>query len=1217
MRYEENGVFDRMTADAQNAGASVDRSLSGAFTTVQGSATNMVQVTKRQLETIFKETSVGAEREFNIAHERMRQLISASLSVPRNAAGSLDLDVPGLQRAADAQQARATAAQEAAIAIRRAAEAEGDYSSQARLTIAAADALSKEERDLAAAKRDHAEATMQLQAQLNQEASATTHVTGVMRGMASANDNGSRSAGAHRAAMMNLGQQFQDATIQAQMGTSALTIFTQQGSQAAFAMAGLGGRIGAAATVLAGPWGAALFAGTALLGPFISGLFDAGTEADRSAAKIDNMADALDRLNAAQGRVTMLQLGYAQADVFQKEGTVNRLVGMRPRIANNVGLAGGIGAYDQSIEKARDELTAAQDLLKVSKMRAEVQARAEAADKSAEAAKKQAKEDERAAKAADRAARAAERHANSLQEFGKKSAETIQRTTEQFDRQPTAIDKAAQAIRGLDAVMADLAKRRPIGFAKMVEEAEAAKSVVVDSLLRPIEDMERSSERRLKVQDLLAQGRETEAAALQNVWSIEDKLGSEEELRAKVQDLIADGRKDEAAAFERLLAMYPGMKRQAAELAEVEAQRTREAERQKALFDAQLNVIETARGSLTDLLSGRDTDFVGSIKQALKDLQGARLADQLFGDTFAEIEDQLRQRSPLGKATSRLTDSVGTAGASLDQLATAVEGATKRIGSAGVDGAVAASRIDGNEVTVAGTRPGAAPVGTKNPTDLTKLTIQQLAEKTAHATVDPLLAGFDDIMGTRFFQSLSGTISGALAGTMTGGAVGGILGGARGAVFDYGPDVFGKGMTDKLLGKFDDALGGAQTGSMAAGLMKGLGLKTSTTGAQIGGAIGGLTGIPGGDIIGSIAGGLLGGLFKTNRTARALVTGVDSSSVAGKDSGNYGTASGLGDSVIGNLNNIVEKLGGSVGSFLVAIGTRGDEYRVNPNGGSLKTNNGAISFGDDAEAAIAFAVKNAIEDGAIKGMRASTLNIIKAGDDLEAALQDALDWEGIFRELKSYKDPLGAAMDDLDKEFERYIELAKTAGASSQEMADLQELYGIKQAEAVEEYKDRILGSLQGLYDGLTTGDNGLSLRDRQAAALGTYDDLAARVSAGDSTAYDDYATAAQTLLDIERELYGSQQEYFDRLNEVTDLTKTRIDAETNVTSIAENRDSPFDATGAVKSSIDSQTDQTVSRLDAVNENLGRALSLLSQIAANGGTMPSSGSPRISLPSYF
>lgn len=1250
MKYEENGVFNRMASDVSAAGGEMSRAMGASLTTIQRNATNVASVTRTELSRAFGQAADEAEQQFTGTYERLSKQISAGLARPRNAGGSLDFDIEELKRESQAQEARARAADDVAAAVRRAAEAEGDYSQQARLTIAAAQALAVEEREAAAAARDHAAAMEQIQRELNMTASGTNAIIGSNRKLAGANDN-------VRYATMGATQQLQDMAVSIYGGQRAGTVMAQQLPQLAFALSGLAGsantthdRIGRFATFMSGPWGLAIGLGVGVLATLTaelwetekaakaaeigsSGLSDAqsvlGDMFNLTSGKIEHQNELLvmnARLTALNLRSEAMQQRQNAKDAFGNFGQGSLGLSWMQKGAGALGLP----VYATgSLDREREVRGVLGDLQGGKITREEALTKSEKLDFSGLAITKeefqQALIDDVSAEfkdrtaalidqsldsgtlasglrrdtkpkkdnSADKAAREAER----LRKFGESADEAITRLNEKFDQSPKLIDQVAQATRQLDDIMADLEKRKPIGFAKMIEEAKATKDVVVDSLLRPIEEMEDASRRRLEVQDLLAQGRDAESAALQNVWSIEDKLGSEEELRAKVQDLITQGRKEEAAAFEQLLAKYPDMKRRAAELAEVEAQRTREAERQRVLFDAQLDVINTARSSLTDLLSGRDGDFLGSIKQSLKDLQGARLADQLFGDAFAEIEDQLRQHTPLGKATSRLTESVDTSAVRLDDFASAVEDATKRIGAAGLDDAVAASRIDGNVVTVAGTR------GTgKTEVDISKLSVVELAMKISGAMVDPFQQSLNDALGTKFGQLLGGTVKNAIAGVMTGGAAGGIIGGLKGIV-DEGK-LFG-GVGGKLSGRLGDGMDGAAMGSQAAGIMKGLGLKTRTTGAQIGGAIGGLTGIPGGDIIGSIAGGLLGGLFKTNRTANAVLTNGESYTQGGKDSGNYETAAGLGDSVLGNLNSIVDKLGGSIGSFMVSIGTRGDEYRVNPNGTSLKLDKGAISFGDDAEAAIAFAVKNAIEDGALKGMRASTLNIIKAGDDLEAALQDALDWENVFKELKSYKDPLGAAMDDLDREFQRYIELAKTAGASSQEMADLQELYGIKQAEAVEEYKDRILGSLQGLYDGLTTGDNGLSLRDRRAAALGNYDDLAARVSAGDTTAYDDYASAAQTLLDIERELYGSQQAYFDRLAEVTDLTKGRIDAESNVVSIAENRDSPFDAAGAVNKSIQSQTDALTTRLDAVNSNIGTLIGLFGQVAGSGNSTSS------------
>lgn len=50
--------------------------------------------------------------------------------------------------------------------------------------------------------------------------------------------------------------------------------------------------------------------------------------------------------------------------------------------------------------------------------------------------------------------------------------------------------------------------------------------------------------------------------------------------------------------------------------------------------------------------------------------------------------------------------------------------------------------------------------------------------------------------------------------------------------------------------------------------------------------------------------------------------------------------------------------------------------------------------------------------------------------------------------------------------------------------------------------------------------------------------------------------------------------------------------------SIAENRDSPFDAAGKVKSSIDNQTDVLSAHLEAVNINIGSTNAALARIEA-------------------
>jgi Prophage tail length tape measure protein len=208
---------------------------------------------------------------------------------------------------------------------------------------------------------------------------------------------------------------------------------------------------------------------------------------------------------------------------------------------------------------------------------------------------------------------------------------------------------------------------------------------------------------------------------------------------------------------------------------------------------------------------------------------------------------------------------------------------------------------------------------------------------------------------------------------------------------------------------------------------------------------------PLGSILGSVAGGLLGGLLNPNRSASANITGLNSIAVSGKDRGNYAAAGDLASSVTAGLKQIADAFGATVGAFQVAIGTRGDQIKVNTNGTSLKAKNGAVGFGEDAEAAARYAILDAIKDGALAGMREGAKRLLEAGDDLDTALQNALSFNSVFDQLEQIKDPTGFALKALDKEFQGLRTIFDQAGASAAEYAQLEELYGIKRAEAMKQ----------------------------------------------------------------------------------------------------------------------------------------------------------------------
>lgn len=805
----------------------------------------------------------------------------------------------------------------------------------------------------------------------------------------------------------------------------------------------------------------------------------------------------------------------------------------------------------------------------------------------------------------DREARRAAREAEQLGRFGDQTEERVTRIADKYSEQTRLIQQSLQATRELDTIIVETNRRMAEAtkltaaqrdqFIGIRDAAEDAKTVIEEALERPFEDLRLESERRLEIDRLLAQGRVDEAAALQEVVRIEQQFGEEVRLRAQVEGLILQGRNEEAAVLARFVEQYADLKDEARLRVIEEQQLVRLYQDQAEVFETQIDAVRTIRSDLQAILSGRDADLIGNFRQALRDIQGARLFEDLFGESFRAIEDELRSSSPQGRANEDYRRAVEKTAETTEAANLALEGFTDAVNraSAGISGAAANDNGLGNEIFVSGQR-------VKN-VGIEPRSIEALADRFAAGIVTPLTKELEDLLGPRFAAQLGTVLTGALSGLVRGGSPGAVLGGLGGLSSEiFGPKA---GITRDL----GAALSGAASGTSIAGLSNVLGLGGSTSGAQIGGAVGGLLSkvIPGGDIIGAVAGNFLGSVFGGTKRGSAILNGSEITGFFGNSSSRKEAASGLGGSVLEAVNRIAEELGASVNSAAgsVSIGVRKDSINVDPQGrGFTKTSKfpDIRAFGDDAEAAIAFAVQDLINDGVISGLSASENRLLRAGNDIEAALQDVLDFRGVFDRLAELRDPLGFAIDQLNDEFEDLIDLFERAGASSEEFAELEELYNLERAQAIEEATDRVVSSLQSLLSDLTIGDNGLSLRTRRANALGDFNDLAARVQAGDSTAFDEFADISRQLLDIERQLFGSTQSYFDRLAQVTALTDRAIGEQTNVTSIAEARSSPFDDQLRIDRSIDIQTVELSNRLDQLNRNF---LAFAERGSVSGGSI--------------
>lgn len=285
----------------------------------------------------------------------------------------------------------------------------------------------------------------------------------------------------------------------------------------------------------------------------------------------------------------------------------------------------------------------------------------------------------------------------------------------------------------------------------------------------------------------------------------------------------------------------------------------------------------------------------------------------------------------------------------------------------------------------------------------------------------------------------------------------------------------------KSLDKFFGGEGEFTKAMMAGGVGMGvggmvLGSKGSNLGSFAGGILGEKLGSkllkplgdfagPVGTIIGGVLGGMLGSLVKKTKKASATIgigaDGLEISSVRGNSGSRKAASSQAAGSVIDALMAIAEQLGGDVsGPISVSIGVRKKSYRVDPTGrGITKTSKGAIDFGQDAEAAIKFAISDAIADGVITGLSASIQRLLKKGD-IERQVEKAVTFKAALDEVRERTDPLGFALDKLAKEMERLASIAAEAGASEEELAQLRELGLRKQKDITEQARQDLLNEI-------------------------------------------------------------------------------------------------------------------------------------------------------------
>lgn len=1091
--------------------------------------------------------------------------------------------------------------------------------------------------------REYEQAQAQARQQLQAHAQALFQVeTAQGRGTTATRIN-TESQRANRFAMIQAGQQLQDITVSLQSGQRATTVFAQQLPQLAFAFTDVGGKVGAFAQFLAGPWGVAVFGAVTVLGLMIERLFDTGEAAKKEANGLDFNIMKVRELEAAirdlnDEKVKALQTSYETERQALKEAEKTRLLtveklkeaeaSLQRRITTAPASRVGVSIRNNEIERLKGDLEAIRASIAEAERGVRIAQRG-AVDSATRAALDPATRAQREyEKALAREQKLRDANTISAEEYAKRLAKITR-----------ARDAELESIREIEKVSRSRGASDPGETTRF--------QMPVDGGVRSAPfGQQRGNRRHAGVDIAVPVGTAVRAPAAGTIIEIGNDPGGYGNYviidhgrgtKTRYAHLLQTTRsRGSAVTAGEVFARSggapgaPGSGNSRGAHLHYEVLRNGKAvDPMKGLFPTDsLNVAREAEQAL-EQLAGRiqaiqnrfdpatkaANDFADALA-TIKEAEGSGLISER--ESFdLQIKAMAEQYGEMARIQRETTDQFmrafepqqlrSAAEEYADYLEQKWEAAQSRAANAFV---TAVETADFLSALFRG-RVGARDVFRLiNPNDRR---IRDGVSGTASG-IDRFLYG----KTSNFREIAEGkpAIQGGFIQSYTKG-----INDLKEAFAGSLEKVLGKDAS-KIGGALGKAFAGAEIGGMTSDLLEGLGVQNSKLGSQIGGAIGSAFG-PIGSLIGSVIGGLGVEALKPAKRGSATIGGSGGnliiSSTRGNSQSRIKQSTQTADEAITTLERIAQALGGTIDASrgAVSIGVRDKNFRVDTSGrGITKTKKGAVDFGDDSAAAIRFATLDLIQDGVVQGIRASTQRILQSGKDLESAIQKAVDFQSVFDRLQERVDPVGAAITRVEKEFTRLRQIFGEAAASAEEYADLEKLYQLERQDAIKEANERVLGSMKALLDDLRFGDNGRSLRDRLAAAQARFDPLAARVQAGDITAYDDFAEAARALLDIQRQFSGSQTAFFELQDKITAITAKVVEGG-NVTSILsgstptaqQQAQQAYDGSNVVNA-IDRQTQELARILTQV---VGGTLVAINDNVAGG---PITGG-RTAIPGFF
>jgi hypothetical protein len=941
----------------------------------------------------------------------------------------------------------------------------------------------------------------------------------------------------------------------------------------------------AAARFFAGPWGSALLAGVAVLGLFASRSGSAADATDEHAAASRQAISAVDALGQAQsvlGQIFDLSTGKIRSNTealranaimtalnlrVQSQQQINRtafpmalgqrvggyLDGLSPgqllaaraiapesmsqlqnlrNIAINAGLIPGrrTGAPISRSEAIRQLGLADTSRLPISGMslagvlneREQGEEGLRIANEALEAIRT-GRLGERFRQRSSGGGGRRQRRGADQTEFGEDTADRITALSQRFTDTPPQVEAVRRGLADLNDLMTDIEQRKPPNYLALLAQARAARPIIEAGINKPYNDFIAAQEESLRIGALQARGRSDEAEALTQILRLEQQQGP---LNAQQREAI---------------------------LANVSA--LREQQRAVQLLQERqqlyLNTLgETRKGitAIAEAVLGGDAgaliDLPGQLRQSFNRLTAERFVEMTFGPAFRQLEDEITGRNRVRQANEQLATTTDTATAAVASTTGALGDATGALGEftgalRGAAGAATAP-LSGAAQNLAVWNGQAAPANIPNVLSSTGMdaiargwfnTTEGLGgdqEQIVQAIRSPLITN-----PRAFFEKMvTGLLTGLLGEQLAG--------------------LIGKGVSRGLEG--------AAMGAMAGGALGSLGIRTSGTGSQLGGAVGnllggkflggigsmlGIGGGPLGSILGGLLGGVLPGLFGGSQRGSATITSVDGAvSTRGNNADFRSQSSGLAGGIQNGLQQIAEQLGGQIGAFAVSIGVRDGKFRVDPTGqGRTKTKKGAVDFGDDENAAIMYAIMDAIKDGAVVGLSEAVQKALRSSNDLDKALREALKVDEIETLLRG---PIGA-IEKQFKDFERQAaERVRIAAKYGFDVLEIEKINAADRLKLEQQVLESRTGALRQLLDDLDFGDlfEG-SINDQVARLRKQLASAQAEAEAGVEGAAGRQADLSRSLIALLHEGFGTAgAEYAAGLEQVRSGAERVIDLE-------------------------------------------------------------------------